>query len=322
MRPACSRLRPERGGAGPRRYVRNLREHRGPTTARPLDAAALENVVITGGNGAIGLRYARYCIERGARRADPVEPQRYRIRRSQPADRAASRGRLCAALRYHRPVSGRGRRGRIRGGRRVIADSHGRNRRRVPARGADRCRRGRSVRRESLRLGRDDRRVAPAAGMPDPGLLFGVRRLGWPRQRCLCGVESNPRRACRATAVERVGLHRDSMGTLAGRRSGRGGGDRPYRALRAHRDATRVGGGRQPRPVRQRSTDFRRRLRPVAGLLRKPGNSDAVSASRGYRQPPHRTTMSTPERSSTSSAPNWRQPCTWATRCRSTGPRR
>ena len=61
-------LRVERGGAGPRRYVRSLRKHRGPTTARPLDAAALENVVITGGNGAIGLRYAQYCIERGARR--------------------------------------------------------------------------------------------------------------------------------------------------------------------------------------------------------------------------------------------------------------
>ena len=35
---------------------------------RTLDAAALENVVITGGSGAIGLRYAQYCIERGARR--------------------------------------------------------------------------------------------------------------------------------------------------------------------------------------------------------------------------------------------------------------
>ena len=35
---------------------------------RPLEAAALENVVITGGSGAIGLRYARYCIEHGARR--------------------------------------------------------------------------------------------------------------------------------------------------------------------------------------------------------------------------------------------------------------
>ena len=52
----------------PRRYERTLRKAREPETARPLDAAALDNVVITGGSGAIGLRYARYCIERGARR--------------------------------------------------------------------------------------------------------------------------------------------------------------------------------------------------------------------------------------------------------------
>lgn len=32
-----------------------------------LDAAALDDVVITGGSGAIGLQYARYCLERGAR---------------------------------------------------------------------------------------------------------------------------------------------------------------------------------------------------------------------------------------------------------------
>jgi mycobactin polyketide synthetase MbtD len=55
-------------GAQPRRYIRTLREEREPTGVRPLDAAALENVVITGGSGAIGLRYARHCIERGARR--------------------------------------------------------------------------------------------------------------------------------------------------------------------------------------------------------------------------------------------------------------
>ncbi len=35
---------------------------------RTLGAATLDNVVITGGSGAIGLRYAQYCIERGARR--------------------------------------------------------------------------------------------------------------------------------------------------------------------------------------------------------------------------------------------------------------
>jgi mycobactin polyketide synthetase MbtD len=61
-------LRADSGNTGPRRYVRTLREHREPTTTRALDAAALENVVITGGSGAIGLRYAQYCIARGARR--------------------------------------------------------------------------------------------------------------------------------------------------------------------------------------------------------------------------------------------------------------
>ncbi|OBG66754.1 mycobactin polyketide synthase MbtD [Mycobacterium sp. E3339] len=56
-----------RGNGSPRRYVRTLRECRDSGTARPLDAAALDDVVITGGSGAIGLQYARYCIERGAR---------------------------------------------------------------------------------------------------------------------------------------------------------------------------------------------------------------------------------------------------------------
>ncbi len=49
---------------GPRRYVRTFR--RDATANRPLDTAALENVVITGGSGAVGLRYARHCIENGA----------------------------------------------------------------------------------------------------------------------------------------------------------------------------------------------------------------------------------------------------------------
>ena len=53
---------------GSSRYVRTLRDERRRATARPLDAATLENVVITGGSGAIGLRYAQYCIEHGARR--------------------------------------------------------------------------------------------------------------------------------------------------------------------------------------------------------------------------------------------------------------
>jgi mycobactin polyketide synthetase MbtD len=53
------------GTSAPQRFVRTLREH--SVTTRPLDAAVLENVVITGGSGAIGLRYAQYCIEHGAR---------------------------------------------------------------------------------------------------------------------------------------------------------------------------------------------------------------------------------------------------------------
>ncbi len=34
----------------------------------PPSWTALENIVITGGSGAIGLRYARYCVEHGAQR--------------------------------------------------------------------------------------------------------------------------------------------------------------------------------------------------------------------------------------------------------------
>lgn len=56
-----------RGTQSPRCYVRTFRECRDSATSRPLDGAALDNVVITGGSGAIGLQYARYCIERGAR---------------------------------------------------------------------------------------------------------------------------------------------------------------------------------------------------------------------------------------------------------------
>jgi mycobactin polyketide synthetase MbtD len=50
------------------RFVRTLRQDAESVTARPLDVAALENVVITGGSGAIGQRYAQYCIQHGARR--------------------------------------------------------------------------------------------------------------------------------------------------------------------------------------------------------------------------------------------------------------
>src|SRR6185312_504883 len=56
------------GASGPRHFVRTLREDRDSAPGRPLDPARLENVVITGGSGAIGLRYAQYCAERGAAR--------------------------------------------------------------------------------------------------------------------------------------------------------------------------------------------------------------------------------------------------------------
>jgi mycobactin polyketide synthetase MbtD len=54
--------------ANGRRYVRSFRECHNSAGGQPLDTAALENVVITGGSGAIGLRYARHCIEHGAQK--------------------------------------------------------------------------------------------------------------------------------------------------------------------------------------------------------------------------------------------------------------
>lgn len=70
-------------GSAAQCYVRALREEHESGTARSLDAAALDNVVITGGSGAIGRRYAQYVIERGARRVvllsrNGIEPQRLR----------------------------------------------------------------------------------------------------------------------------------------------------------------------------------------------------------------------------------------------------
>ncbi|SRX94675.1 Polyketide synthetase MbtD (polyketide synthase) [Mycobacterium tuberculosis H37Rv] [Mycobacterium shimoidei] len=60
-------LRDNPGGTGElRRYVRRLRERTAPQ--REPGAAVLDNVVITGGSGGIGLRFARYCVEHGARR--------------------------------------------------------------------------------------------------------------------------------------------------------------------------------------------------------------------------------------------------------------
>lgn len=57
-----------RGTESPRRHIRTFRTRREPVIPRPFDAAALDDVVITGGSGAIGLQYARYCLERGARK--------------------------------------------------------------------------------------------------------------------------------------------------------------------------------------------------------------------------------------------------------------
>ncbi len=74
-----------------RRYVHRLREihshlPQSPMPQPTLDEAALDSVVITGGSGAIGLTYARRCIEDGARRVilltrkgiDPVNLDRLR----------------------------------------------------------------------------------------------------------------------------------------------------------------------------------------------------------------------------------------------------
>jgi mycobactin polyketide synthetase MbtD len=56
------------GVPGQRCYARTLRVCRQAPPERALEPAALDNVVITGGSGLIGLRYAQYCVEHGARR--------------------------------------------------------------------------------------------------------------------------------------------------------------------------------------------------------------------------------------------------------------
>jgi mycobactin polyketide synthetase MbtD len=53
--------------AGPASYARTLRECAMPTPDAPADTL-VEDVVLTGGSGVVGLRYARHCIEHGARR--------------------------------------------------------------------------------------------------------------------------------------------------------------------------------------------------------------------------------------------------------------
>ncbi len=49
-------------------FVRTLRPCAEPAPESAVDPTALDDVVITGGSGAVGLRYARHCVERGARR--------------------------------------------------------------------------------------------------------------------------------------------------------------------------------------------------------------------------------------------------------------
>jgi mycobactin polyketide synthetase MbtD len=56
------------GGSGPTLYVRTLPEGEHAVEPWRLDSGMLDNVVITGGSGAVGLHYARYFAGRGARR--------------------------------------------------------------------------------------------------------------------------------------------------------------------------------------------------------------------------------------------------------------
>ena len=54
--------------AGVATFTRTLQEGASPLPNAAPASALLEDVVISGGSGAVGLRYARYCIEHGARR--------------------------------------------------------------------------------------------------------------------------------------------------------------------------------------------------------------------------------------------------------------
>ena len=203
------------------RYRRTLREHQDSATTRPLDAATLENVVVTGGSGAIGMQYAKYCIERGARSIillsrNGVEPEalsqligRHHVEVHAPLCDITDR---VAVADVAAEYAGTGT---------ILVDPHRGNRHGVPPFRAHRGGRGRGVRRESGGPGGTCRRMAAAAGMPDSGLLVGIRCLGRPWPRRVRGVEPDPRRAGRAAACDGSGLHGDSMGIVAGRRSGR-----------------------------------------------------------------------------------------------------
>ncbi|BCI86422.1 hypothetical protein NIIDMKKI_16280 [Mycobacterium kansasii] len=60
-------VRAHYSGTGLDCFTRTLRES-AESAAEGVATAALDHVVITGGNGTIGLRYARHCVEHGARR--------------------------------------------------------------------------------------------------------------------------------------------------------------------------------------------------------------------------------------------------------------
>ncbi len=78
------------GDSGLRRYIRTLHEQLHLPPERRLGAAALDNVVITGGSGGIGMRYARHCVRNGARRL--ILLSRKGIDRSSLDELADSRG--------------------------------------------------------------------------------------------------------------------------------------------------------------------------------------------------------------------------------------
>ncbi|MFI5511047.1 mycobactin polyketide synthase MbtD [Mycobacterium sp. NPDC051804] len=56
------------GASGPVVFVRTLPEPDAPAQDWKLDDGLLDNIVITGGSGAVGLHFARYLAEHGARR--------------------------------------------------------------------------------------------------------------------------------------------------------------------------------------------------------------------------------------------------------------
>ena len=187
------------------------------------DAATLDNVVITGGSGAIGLRYAQYCIERGARRIillsrNGIEAEtlkelagQHHVEVFAPECDITDRAAVATVA---ADCAGDGASLLIHAAGTAAVHLHT---------AAHRRRRGGGVRREGGGPGGDGRRLAAAAGMPNPGLLVGVRGVGRPRSRRLCGIQSAARYARRPAALEGAGLHRDPLGPVAGRRRRRGG---------------------------------------------------------------------------------------------------